>query len=92
MFDIQAHFEKKIFFWEKREKSIKCPVLYAQFEEKLTFFGIFVVKTQWIIGQKIQHSARYAGAFWGKKSLFLGGWELRRTPAALGNKVTQKVF
>ena len=33
------------------------------FEKKLTFFGIFGVKTQWIIGQKSQNSARYVGAF-----------------------------
>ena len=44
--DIQAHFEEKItFFWEKREKSIKCPVLYSQFEEKLTFLE-FLLKKQ----------------------------------------------
>ena len=48
----------------------------------MNFLGIFGVKTQRIIGQKSQNSARYAGAFWWKKSLFLGGWELRRTPAA----------
>ena len=30
---------------------------------KINFLGIFGVKTQWIIGQKSQNSARYAGAF-----------------------------
>ena len=34
--------------------------------------GIFGVKTHWIIGQKSQNSARYAGAFWGKNHFFLG--------------------
>ena len=34
---------------------------------------MFGVKTRCIIGQKSQNSARYAGAFWGEKSLFLGG-------------------
>ena len=48
----------------------------------MNFLGIFGVKTHWIIGQKSQNSARYGGAFLGKKSLFLGGWDLRRTPAA----------
>ena len=32
--------------------------------------GIFGVKTQWIIGQKSQNDARYAGAFWGKNQFF----------------------
>ena len=32
--------------------------------------GIFGVKTHWIIGQKSQNSARYAGAFWGKITFF----------------------
>ena len=45
------------------KKSVKCPVLYSQLEEKLTFLGVFGVKTQWIILQKNQNSARYAGAF-----------------------------
>ena len=33
--DMQSHFEKKQFFLG--EKSIKCPVIQAQFEEKITF-------------------------------------------------------
>ena len=58
---MKAHFEEKITFLG--EKSIKCPVLQATFEEKLTFWEFLCVKTQWIIGQKSQNSARYAGAF-----------------------------
>ena len=34
--------------------------------------GIFNVKTHWIIGQKSQNSAGYAGAFLGKNHFFLG--------------------
>ena len=34
--------------------------------------GIFGAKKQWIIGQKSQNSAWYAGAFWGKNHFF---WE-----------------
>ena len=40
---MQAHFEEKITFF-LGEKSIKCPVLYAQFEEKLTFLEFWLKK------------------------------------------------
>ena len=40
----------------------------------MNFLEIFDVKTQWIIGQKSQNSARYRGAFWGKNHfLWKGG-------------------
>ena len=35
-------------------------------------FGNFWCKTHWVIGQKSQNSARYAGAFLGKNHFF---WE-----------------
>ena len=41
---MQAHFAEKITFF-LGEKSIKCPVLYSQFEEKLTFLE-FLLKKQ----------------------------------------------
>ena len=44
--------------------------------------GIFGVKTHWIIGQKSQNSARYAGAFWGKIT-FLGR-KVNKVPCILG--------
>ena len=69
---MQAHFEEKITFF-LGEKSIKFPVLQAQFEEKIHFLGMFVVKTHWIIGQKSQNNARYGGAFKRKKIFFF--WE-----------------
>ena len=46
------------------------PCIICAIWEKINFFGIYVVKAQWIIGQKSKNSARYAGAFWGEKSLF----------------------
>ena len=43
---------------------------------------IFGLKTQWIIGQKCQNSARYAGAFWEKITFF--GRKVNKVPCILG--------
>ena len=37
---------------------------------EINVLGIFSLKTHWIIGQKGQDSAPYAGAFWGKNHFF----------------------
>ena len=37
---------------------------------EINVLGIFSLKTHWIIGQKGQNSAPYAGAFWGKNHFF----------------------
>ena len=67
---MQAHFEEKITFFGRKVNKVPCIIVAIW--GKINFLGIFGVKTHWIIGQKSQNSARYAGAFWGKKSLFLG--------------------
>ena len=43
--------------------------------------GIFGVKTQWIIGQKSQNTARYEGAFWGKNHFF--GRKVNKAPCII---------
>ena len=43
---------------------------------------IFRVKTQWIIGQKCQNSARYAGAIWEKITFF--GRKVNKVPWIIG--------
>ena len=65
---MHSHFEEKSLFLG--EKSIKCPVLYAQFEEKFTFFEFLLLKTHWIIEQKSQNSARYYRYILGKSRFF----------------------
>ena len=61
-------------FWEKitffGRKVNKVPCILGAFWGKNNFLRIFGVKTHWIIGQKSQNSARYAGAFWEKKHFF----------------------
>ena len=37
---------------------------------KMNCLGVFGVKTQWIIGQKSQNRAPYAGAYWGRITFF----------------------
>ena len=62
-------------FWGKDHffgwKVNKVPCIIVSIWGKINFLGIFGVKTHWIIGQKSQNSARYAGAFW-EKILFSG--------------------
>ena len=36
------------------EKSIKCPVLYPQFEEKFTFFEFLLYKHTGLLGKKVK--------------------------------------
>ena len=48
----------------------------------MNFLGIFGVKTQWIIGQKSQNRAQYAGAFWGKITFF--GSKVKKVPCIKG--------
>ena len=59
----------------------KVPCIICAIWEKINFFGIYVVKTHRIIGQKSQNSARYAGAFWGEKSLF--GRKVNKVPCII---------
>ena len=59
--------------WLFGRKVNKVPCIIVAIWEKINFLGIFGVKTHWIIGQKSQNSARYAGAFWGKNHFFF--WE-----------------
>ena len=63
-------------FWGKitffGRKVNKVPSILGAIWGKMNFLGIFCVKTQWIIGQKSQNSAWYAGAFWGINHFF---WE-----------------
>ena len=57
--DMETHFEEKnTFFWRKVNK---VPCIIVEILGKINFLGIFGVKTHWIIGQKSQNSARYAG-------------------------------
>ena len=69
--DMQAHFEEKITFFGRKVNKVPKGAIWG----KINFLRIFGVRTNWIIGQ-------ISGAFLRKKSLFLGGWELRRTTAA----------
>ena len=70
--DMQPHFEKKITFLGK--KSIKCPVLYAQFEEKLNFLEFLLYKHTGLLGKKVkivldmQAHLRKKSPFRGEKS------------------------
>ena len=61
-------------FWGKitffGRKVNKVPCIIGIILGKMNFLGIFGVKTRWIIGQKSQNRARYAGAFWGKITFF----------------------
>ena len=59
--DMQAHFEEKITFFGRKVNKVPC--IIGTILGKMNFLGIFGVKTQWIIGQKSQNRARYAGAF-----------------------------
>ena len=52
------------------DKSIKCPGILVSIWGKINFLEIFGVKTHWLIGQKSQNSAQYAGAFSGKNYFF----------------------
>ena len=78
--DMQAHFEEKIKFFGRKVNKVPC-IIFAIWG-KINFLGIFGVKTQWIIGQKSQSSARYAGAFWEKITFF--GRKVNKVPCILG--------
>ena len=56
-----AHFEGKITFFGIKVNKVRC--ITVAIRGKINFLGIFGVKTHWIIRQKSQNSARYAGAF-----------------------------
>ena len=72
--------ENHFFLGEKRKVN-RVPCIISAIWGKIYFFGIFVVKTHWIIGQKSRNSARYAGAFWGKITFF--GWEVNKVPCII---------
>ena len=61
LLDMMAHFAEKITLFGRKVN--KMPCIIGTIWEKMNFLGVFGVKTQWIIGQKSQNSARYAGAF-----------------------------
>ena len=50
----------------ERVKNINLINIIGAIWGKINFLGIVGVETHWVIGQKSQNSARYAGAFWGK--------------------------
>ena len=58
---MQAHFKEKITSFGRQVNKVPC--IKGTILGKMNFLGIFGVKTRWIIGQKSQNRARYAGAF-----------------------------
>ena len=72
-------------FWGKitffGRKINKVPCIIVAIWGKFNFFWIFGVKTHWIIRQKSQNSARYAGAFWGKNHFF--GRKVNKVPCII---------
>ena len=55
--DMQAHFEEKITFFDRKVNKVICSIVAIL--GKSNFLGIFCVKTHWIIRQKSQNT-RYA--------------------------------
>ena len=81
-------------FWGKitffGRKVNKVPCIIVAIWGKINFLGIFGVKTHWIIGQKSQNSARYAGAFWGKNHFF--GRKVNKVPCIIGTLWGKKTY
>ena len=65
---MQAYFEGNLNFFGRKVN--KVPFIIVTIWGKFNFLGILGVKTQLIISQKSQNSARYAGAFWRKNHFF----------------------
>ena len=99
--DMQSHFEEKHNFFGRKVNKVPCIIVAIW--GKINFLGIFGVKTNWIIRQKrqnsaryacerqnSQNSARYAGAFWGKNQFF--GRKVNKVPCIIGTICGKKSY
>ena len=67
---------KKNHFFGRKVNKVPC--IIGAIWGKINFLGIFGVKIHWIIGQKSQNSAQYAGAFRGNNIFF--GKKVNKVP------------